>query len=38
MGLNVISGLVGKFLVLPMMRAGEPDSALESASRQLVKR
>jgi hypothetical protein len=38
MGLNVISGLVGKFLVLPTMRAGASDDPLESASRQIVKR
>jgi hypothetical protein len=38
MGLNVISGMVGKFLVLPTMRAGASDDLLEAASRQIVKR
>jgi hypothetical protein len=38
MGLNVISGMVGKFLVLPAMRAGPSDDRLETASRQVVKR
>jgi hypothetical protein len=38
MGLNVISGMVGKFLVLPTMRAGASDDPLEAASRQIVKR
>jgi hypothetical protein len=37
-GLNVISGMVGKFLVLPTMRAGASDDPLEVASRQIVRR